>query len=296
MSKIEWTDKTWNPVVGCTKVSPGCEHCYAERMAYRLACMDKKLYTTGVVRGIDGRAEWTGQIGIAPEKIWTQPLHWRKPRRIFVCSMGDLFHENVPQEAIFRVFATAWENPRHTFQILTKRPKRMRVMVSLMAATRSYPGQWPIPNVWLGVTAENQEAADKRIPLLLNTPAAVRFVSCEPLLGPIDLNGTPAGQALGPCDECGHTDENPSCESCDGTPSLDWIIAGGETGPGARPMHPDWIRSIRDQCKDARVPFLFKQWGDKHTAPVVSGYNPDAKKGGRLLDGVIHDAYPKVTA
>lgn len=236
-SKIEWTDATWNPTTGCTKVSPGCDHCYAEKITERF----------------HGPGSFA-TVALHPDRL-DKPLHWRKPRLVFVNSMSDLFHDSVPDEFIARVFAVMALTPQHTYQILTKRHGRMRsllrspdframvadqVGVSDAIYSRELVG-WSLPNVWCGVSVENQQWADIRIPALLDTPAAVRFLSCEPLLGPVDLSG---GMAYDPLDGIG------------------WVIVGGESGPGARPMHPNWARSLRDQCQDARVPFLFKQRGE----------------------------------
>jgi protein gp37 len=232
-TKIEWADATWSPVTGCDKVSPGCDHCYAAAIATRFAG------TKGFPQGF--------AVTLRPGAL-EKPLHWRKPRRIFVNSMSDLFHDHVPDDYIAAVWAVMEAAPQHTFQILTKRPGRMRSWVR-----RHRPD--PLPGVWLGVSAEDQHWADVRLPILADTPAAVRFVSAEPLLGPIDL--------------AAHL------------PTLNWVIAGGESGPGHRPMHPDWARDIRDQCLAGGVPFLFKQHG---------GRTPEA--GGRELDGRTWDQYP----
>lgn len=227
-TKIEWATDVWNPVTGCTKVSAGCAHCYAERMSKRLA----------------GRcgypADQPFRVTLHANKL-DEPLHWKRPRRVFVCSMGDLFHEDVPDSFISQVLHVISHSycAHHIFMVLTKRPERMCKFFA------ENPGP-TIQNLWLGTSVENQEAADERIPWLLKTQAAVRFVSCEPLLGPVDLFA--------------HTGET---EPIDPYPQkLDWLICGGESGPGARPMHPDWARSIRDQCQDAGVPFFFKQWGE----------------------------------
>jgi len=222
-TKIEWTETTWNPLTGCTPISPGCAHCYARRMAQRLA----------------GRCGYPAaphefEVTLHPERL-SEPLGWKKPRRVFVCSMGDLFHESVPFEYIARVYGVMTLNQQHTFQVLTKRPYRAVDFIH-WAEDRYKFARTPPPNIWLGATIENQEQADKRIPVLLQIPAAVRFVSVEPLLGPVY-----------PLDPQGVR--------------LDWVICGGETGPGARPMHPDWARSLRDQCAVAGVPFFFKKMG-----------------------------------
>ena len=262
-SKIEWTEATWNPVTGCTKVSPGCDHCYAETFAERW-------------RGVSGHHFENGfDVTLRPERL-EQPLHWRRPRRIFVNSMSDVFHEAVPDDFIARMFAVMAECPQHTFQVLTKRHGRMRALLTRLVFK-------PPPNIWLGVSVENQRWADIRIPALLATPAAVRFLSCEPLLGPVDLK---------------LADERDGC--------LHWVIAGGESGPGARPMHPEWVRSLRDQCRVAGVPFFFKQWGVhrwvEHSAYdratqcwVADGIEPQRvskKLAGRELDGRTWDEFP----
>ncbi len=246
-SKIEWTDETWNPITGCEPVSEGCENCYAHRMAKRLA----------------GRFGYPKdepfRPGVLHKDKLAAPQHWDKPRKVFVCSMGDLFHSAVSFWDIVKVFRAMRSAEQHIFQILTKRPARMLEFVEWTRDKDLYC--WPLSNVWVGVTAESQERADERIPKLLQIPAAVRFVSCEPLLGPVNIwkyvtknlsnPSGPPGRAL--------TDEEKAERW--GKPSLDWIICGGESGPGARPTHPDWVRSLRDQCQAADVPFIFKQWG-----------------------------------
>jgi len=302
-SRIEWTEATWNPIVGCSIVSPGCTHCYAMRMAARIEAMARagRLDDEGdVVRGAkrlahyDGltktvkkKAVWTGKVALAPEHILLKPLRRRKPTMWFVNSMSDLFHEDLPDEWIDRVFAVMALCPQHTFQVLTKRSKRMRDYLTTVAhephrnTVRRFAGAFstlrtplpkdfnvPLPNVWLGVSAERQQEADERIPDLLATPAAVRFVSAEPLLGALDLTPWLTGV-------------------------LDWVIVGGESGPGARPMHPDWVRSIRDQCVSAGVAFFFKQWG----APL-NGHGDPSQVGaaGRLLDDREWNEMPRPTA
>ena len=302
---IEWTDATWNPVTGCTEVSPGCDHCYAKTFAERWRGTPGHYFE----RGFD--------VQLRPDKL-DLPLRWRKPRRIFVNSMSDLFHDSVPDDYIARVFAIMAVACDHTFQVLTKRHGRMRSLLSgdfrdqvaeeitdmMGAATppgrywpvtfdRSTedgwniwgPAKWPLLNVWLGVSAENQQWADVRIPALLDTPAAVRFVSAEPLLGPIDLFGD--WETPGPAiirtgvQTCPNTPDGPSEYDYDDQVGVDWVIVGGESGRGARPMHPDWARSLRDECQEAGVAFLFKQWG---------GRTPKAN--GRQLDGRTWDEYP----
>ena len=241
---IEWADEVWNPVTGCTKVSQGCKHCYAEVIAKRFW----------------GERKFSDVI-YHPERM-AQPIGWKKPRRVFVNSMSDLFHESVSVEIIANVWAVMAMANQHRYMILTKRAKRMWEVLNSMEFGIGYSSCLRIltdhtlapdpilDNIWLGVSAETQEEADKRIPLLLRTPAAVRFVSVEPMLGPINLLPylVPVGynwdyERRGPA-------------------RINWVIMGGESGLGARPMHPDWARSVRDQCQDAGVPFFFKQWGE----------------------------------
>lgn len=240
-SKIEWTDATWSPVTGCTKISSGCAHCYAERMARRLA-------------GRCGYPESPHHFDVAlhPDRL-DQPLRWRKPRMIFVCSMSDLFHDDVPEQFIFRVLKITRNAPQHIYQILTKRPGRMcSVMREYYARLRTAYGrkaEEPQQNLWLGTSVENQVAADERIPLLLQTPAAIRFVSCEPLLGAIDL-----GMYL-------HH-------------GISWCIVGAESGPGARLMDENWVRRLVTQCKQSQVPVFYKQKivnGKKMSLPMLDG-------------------------
>jgi len=238
-SKIEWTDATWNPVTGCTKVSAGCDHCYAETFAERW-------------RGTPGHHFENGfDVTLRPERLM-QPLRWKKPRQVFVNSMSDLFHEAIPDDFVAKMFAVMASAQRHTFQVLTKRHGRMRSLLSSPAFQDAVTkettallrtgqpdfraiGEWPLPNVWLGVSAENQKWADIRIPALLDTPAAVRFVSAEPLLGLLNL--TPW------------------------LPRLSWIIAGGESGSGARPMDENWARAIVWHCHAMGIPVFVKQLG-----------------------------------
>ena len=260
---IEWTDATWNPVTGCTQVSRGCDNCYAKTFAERW-------------RGTPGHHFEQGfDLVLRPERL-DQPLRWNKPRRIFVNSMSDLFHTDVPDDYIARVFAVMAATPQHTYQLLTKRHGRMRSLlgdngVRLRDATPHEPTklqlyrQWPLPNVWLGVSVEDQQSAQLRIPALIDTPAAIRWLSCEPLLGPVTL---------------ARTDKDALVDG-----GIDWVVVGGESGHRARPMQPDWARALRDECTTAGVPFFFKQWG---------GRTP--KAGGRLLDGRTHDQMPEVGA
>lgn len=248
-TKIEWADATINPVVGCSHCSPGCDNCYAERFAARLAKNPKtaKKYS-GVV---DEKGKWTGVIDFDVSCLVKLP---RKPKRIFVGSMCDLFHDSVMDnhlEQIVGHIGLTRDNAHHTFMLLTKRPERMRDFFTRWEPYRK------VTNVWLGVTVCNQAEADAKIPVLLQTPAAVRFVSVEPCLGPVDLRGK----------LCHWTCPDGSGSWFSPVPGkvhhrlLDWVICGGETGPGARPMHPDWVRDLRDQCHGARVPFFFKGWG-----------------------------------
>ncbi len=230
-SSIEWTDMTWNPVTGCTKVSTGCKNCYAERMALRLQAMGQERYA----RGFSLTLHWD---------LVDLPFSWAKPRRVFINSMSDLFHPDVPDEFIQKVFHTMSECPAHQFQLLTKRSERLRLLAPTLP--------WTL-NIWAGVSVENDSVAH-RIDDLRGVPAAVRFLSCEPLLGPLislDLQG------------------------------IDWVIVGGESGPGARPMHRAWVESVLEQCRSTGVPFFFKQWGGRHKA-----------KAGRELHGRTYDDLP----
>lgn len=251
MTRIEWTDAVWNPTTGCNKVSTGCKYCYAEVMHKRLIGMKMPGYERPFLAG-----------AYPNEAALGRPLKWKKPRKVFVNSMSDLFHENVPFEYIDEVFAVMALTPQHTYQVLTKRPERMAEYLKtgrreiVRDAALRYPEYqlnrmgfsgvfWPLDNVWLGTSVENQKAADERIPHLLKCPAAVRFLSMEPLVGPVDLlKEYPTGK--GAVSYCA---------------LVDWVIVGGESGRGHRPMHPEWARGLRDQCAAAGVPFFFKQWG-----------------------------------
>lgn len=231
-SGIEWTESTWNPVTGCNKISPGCKYCYAERMAERLQAMGQSNYRNGF------------ELTLQPHML-ELPLQWKKPQTIFVNSMSDLFHQNVPLVYIQRVFSVMRRAHWHRFQVLTKRAQRLAVLDAEL--------DWP-PNVWMGVSVENADYAH-RIEDLRRTGAHLRFLSLEPLLGPLgklDLRG------------------------------IDWVIVGGESGPRARPIEPQWVIDIRDQCHRASVAFFFKQWGGKNK-----------KKTGRLLEGRTWDEMPK---
>ncbi|MDD9738469.1 phage Gp37/Gp68 family protein [Marinovum sp. SP66] len=294
-TKIEWTDATWNPITGCTLVDDGCRNCYAaELAATRLKTHPSRA---GLARkNAAGVAKFTGEVRFN-EQWLTQPLGWKKPRMVFVCAHGDLFHESVPNEWIDQVFAVMALSPRHTFQVLTKRPDRAReyllrlsswrLSFYIAAAARDLDKalvmEWldnhcpPLPNVWLGTSVSDQASADARIPELLATPAAVRFLSAEPLLGPICL--TPI-QPDPPSPYFAY-DALRGREVTIGKlsgPTIDWIIVGGESGRNARPMHPDWARSLRDQCKHASVAFFFKQWGSWATVYDRDAEDPDWRR------------------
>lgn len=232
-TKIEWTNETWNPVVGCSKVSPGCKNCYAERMAYRLGCMGKPYYDM-----VQEGGGWNGKVELV-KGVLDKPLHWRKPRKVFVCSMSDLFHEAVPDEFIWRVFRKMETASWHTFQVLTKRPERMAALLDdyLLNVGERQPGG----HIWLGTSVENQKWAAKRIPLLLQVSAAVRFVSCEPLLGPVE-------------DLCrGFRGAYYCLLLCH------WLIIGCESGPKRRPCKLEWVKRLIDQAHAANVPVFVKQ-------------------------------------
>lgn len=345
-SKIEWTDATWNPVRGCSRVSEGCRHCYAERIAGRFS--GPGMWAEGIVNDTPAGPRWNGNVYLAPDKMG-QPLRWKRPRRVFVNSMSDLFHEGLSDQDIGLVFDVMWKSPQHTFQVLTKRPERMREWFRWAGGVRKPEGApWPLPNVWLGVSVEDQGTAAARIPLLLATPAAVRFVSAEPLLGEVNLlpwmERCPYTQHVNGWQHGWHFDGDAPrviCAWCGEmrdaltdrvygqrhtVPGLDWVIVGGESGPGARPMHPDWARALRDQCEEAAVAFFFKQWGEwapgsqlptngiTHAmtpAGVVAEFRKEAmiaaaphvysweglrlvgkRAAGRLLDGQEHSAFP----
>lgn len=382
-SAIEWTEATWNCVRGCIRVSRGCENCYAERLAAT------RLAETAAYKGLavmtPGGPRWTGRVVFDCVAL-SAPLKWRKPRRVFVNSMSDLFHEGLTNEQIAAVFGVMAGCPQHTFQVLTKRAQRMREWFqwaesfamdqrdiaaapserqACMKAAFTAMGEtdrarklldpswrgdgdrgpWPLPNVWLGVSAEDQATADARIPLLLETPAAVRWVSAEPLLGPVDLmpwldqcpashhvNGWAHGWLFDGddpyvvCTWC-HERRDARTSRVIGhrsTRGLNWVVVGGESGAGARPMHPDWPRLLRDQCQAASVSFFFKQWGNWRETLLsdpgnvilwpdggrhpVSGHEMPTDRAaaimrrlekhgaGRELDGRTWDEYPRVAA
>jgi protein gp37 len=301
-SKIEWCDATLNVFRGCSKVSAGCKHCYAEAMAARF----HKPGQWG--HGLTDGRHWTGDVNFVPEAM-TKPFRWHKPRRIFINSTSDTFHKNVEDEWLDYLIATIALNPHHTFMVLTKRPERMhkymhnltekittskdtlvflksRFADAMRLVSRyvgaEYPNNaplafetWPPPNLWLGVSIEDQATAEQRITPLLATPAAVRFVSAEPLLAPVDLTRLDMDVMFGINDPDPHgyrpkhyfdalrgmSDINPIHGAEPDLGKLDWLIVGGESGPNARPTHPDWVCSLRDQCAVTDTPFFFKQWG-----------------------------------
>lgn len=368
---IEWTDATWNIVTGCSVVSPGCTNCYAMKLAgTRLRDHPSRQ---GLTHDSKAGPVWNGQVRF--NAAWlTQPLRWSKPRKIFVAAHGDLFHDGVTDDQLDQIFAVMALCPQHVFQVLTKRPERMLAYFARLAesqraldhmsfivpqliedAAARIDGAshgvslddiaWPLPNVWVGVSVEDQARADERIPILLQTPAAVRWISAEPLLGPVSLNAIQAPRYV---PEDHETDWKFSCletgdhyffdcgdgfnEGDDGPDRrhrIDWVVVGGESGQGSRPMHPDWARDIRDVCAAAGTPFLFKQWGDwtpgenaqntlgrtvetadwfndqwcfetltpasaegMHIDDEPTCYRAGKKAAGRRLDGVQHDGYP----
>jgi len=259
-TRIEWTDATWNPIRGCTRVSEGCRNCYAERVAARFSGYGQPYAGLAVMTSAGPR--WTGSV-VAIEEHLDDPMRWRKPRRVFVNSMSDLFHDDVPDDLLDLLFSTMSVCNIHTFQVLTKRPQRMCDYLRAPERAKriensSYglPTGWPIPNVWIGVSVENQPTADERIPLLFETPATVRFLSIEPMIEPTSLRWLCAWPENKP-----HTAMNPTdnTNQFDGLRRLDWIICGGESGPGARPMELDWARSLRDQCATSGTAFFMKQ-------------------------------------
>jgi protein gp37 len=246
---IEWTDSTWNPIRGCSRVSEGCRNCYAESVAARFSGPGQAYEGLAEFRVIgentpNERVEphWTGEVGFI-EKHLEDPIRWKEPAKIFVNSMSDLFHPGVKDEWLARIFWTMLKAPQHTYQILTKRPERMlQALLAARDAHENFRQSWPPPNWWFGVSIEDQETAKRRLPILAQCPAAVRIVSYEPAIGPVDFVAAMGGMPLL-------------------VSAFDWIICGGESGPHARPMHPNWARTVRDQCTAAGVPFFFKQWG-----------------------------------
>jgi protein gp37 len=264
MTSIEWTDVTWNPVRGCSRVSPGCENCYAERQAIRMSGLGGSY--EGLVRIGKTGPVWTGDVRFVSE-ILGEPLRWKKPRRVFVNSMSDLFHSSVTNEEIAAVFGIMAACPQHQFQILTKRAKRMHSWFQWASDTApavlhthgphavlsALMSRWPLPNVHLLVSVEDQERAEERIPLLLETPAAIRGVSYEPALGPVELARWLGVSTRGTGGQW-HDVEPPGRR-------LDWVIVGGESGPGARPFDPAWARHVLEDCRLAGVPCFVKQMG-----------------------------------
>jgi protein gp37 len=350
-SKIEWTEDTWNPLIGCYKVSAGCKNCYAIQTAWIRMHNHamKEKYAGTVEKTAAGKLNWTGKVNMHEPSLF-KPLKAKKPTVYFVNSMSDLFHESVPFEFVRTIFGIMSVCKDHTFQILTKRPERMVAFFKWLnesdldmiddPANYAYDlciqygietgcgsafetESWPLKNVWLGVSVEDQKAANERIPYLLQVPAAVRFLSCEPLLGPVKLNHIDSDAAGHPeycqinCLTGWHTD---MARPCTDVPTIHWVIVGGESGPYSRPMNPEWAKSIRDQCEAAKVPFFFKQWGNwkysggnsrkenigdwkgekRDTIGMDAGANDGVhvmvnvgkKKAGRELEGKIHNGYP----
>jgi protein gp37 len=260
-SNIEWTDTTWNPLSGCTRASVGCDNCYAAKMSLRLEAMaladiasgkdpgGKAKYIGIASKNGRGIPAFNGTINLDEDEL-QRPYSWKKPRRVFVNSMSDLFHEDVPEWFILSAFNVMRDNPKHIFQVLTKRPGRAADFTNRLPFVPK--------NVWIGTSVENQEQADRRIPELINVPATVRFLSMEPLLGPVDIDeyltyewGENHGGMFGDFTET----------------NVHWVIVGGESGHGKRPFNPDWARSIRDQCHAAGVPFFMKQWDKVQAIP-----------------------------
>jgi len=361
----KWWTEAWNPVVGCTPASAGCDNCYAKRLHDQ-----RRASLLAGKRIPDCYRQPFEEVTCIPKRL-DKPFSWHKPRRMFVNSMSDLFHPDVPDEFLDEVFAVMAMRPQHTFMVLTKRAEAMREYIAqrsgqewrdhLAGVAREHFGSdvaecqvhnaigdvlaahmnvgWPMRNIWLGVTAENQEQADRRIPVLLDTPAAKRFVSIEPMLWPVDLGRylRPGGPSCPHVDSedgtCSHDDAmTPECHPGSDCPMrngrhLDWVICGGETGNGARPVDPSWPRTLRDQCQATSVPFYFKQWGDLVWTPVPAGiqkgkavfchfrknfiglddsigseHNPDGfyasllRRSGRILDGREHLEIPGVAS
>jgi len=267
---IEWTEMVWNVVTGCTPASPGCEHCYARRMAHRLA---------GRVGYPVAPHEFA--VTLHPERL-DEPRHWKQMRSIFVCSMGDLFHELVPDDYIRQVFEVMQDTKQHVFQVLTKRP------ANALRWFTDYPWLSNLRNVWVGVTVEDQTRADERIPLLLQIPAAVRFISVEPMLSAINLREwlqCHFGRSGKPI----RVEDGRAIYGARLGPRVDWVICGGETGPQARPINPAWVRQLRDQCIENDAPFFFKNWGGPHR----EGWVVDGKLySGNEIDGIRWTQHP----
>lgn len=286
---ISWCEETWNPIRGCSRVSEGCRNCYAERVAARFSGPGQPYEGLATFRDLKAdlgmQSHWTGVVRFIEEHL-EDPLHWKRPRMIFVNSMSDLFHEKVSDEWLVKIFNVMIQAEQHTFQCLTKRPERMLAWMRHLYEGRIAPA--PPHNVWMGVSVEDQKTADERIPLLLQTPAAIRWVSYEPALGPVDFTNLNPPNYM---NAFGHSF---------GLPNLDWIVCGGESGPGARPMHPSWARAVRDQCVVAGVAFHFKQWGEflpKWTTGAIEGWENEMQRvgkraAGRLLDGKEWNQFP----
>jgi protein gp37 len=336
-TKISWTDRTWNPTRGCARVSEGCRNCYAERQARRFAGPGQPY--EGL---IDAHGRWNGEARFVAEHLG-DPFRWRDPQVVFVDSMSDLFHEDITDEQIAAVFGVMAVCSQHTFQILTKRPARMRawfnrcgdpVRECIAEALKHLPVHqkgyavteptgrvawtglvaWPLPNVWLGVSVEDQDAADNRIDLLLKTDAAVRFLSCEPLLGPINLRGIGASpdddedvriNALAGTYSVSRRGEDDEDDEDEYGTKIDWVIAGAESGPGARDCSVQWLRWLRDQCAEELVAFFLKQASTRGSeavgGPLITlGANSRRKGGGIIelpyLDGEQHAAFPTLEA
>lgn len=275
MSKIEWTQKTWNPIVGCAKLTDGCAHCYAEKMAARLAAMARAQIADGKTpspaldryrRVVDANGHWNGRTTEPTQDLLETPFTRAKPTTYFVCSMGDLFHDSVQLPDIRAVFEIIAATPRHTYIILTKRPSRMASIIYLLRQLNI-----PTSNVHFGFTAENQQTYNNRIGAAPKCDKFI-FLSLEPLLGPVELKIHPG--------------------------YLDGVIVGGESGPHARPMHSEWVRGIRDQCRELEIPFFFKKWGDNppeeayHQPGGLINADMTQPHGGRILDGQIHNETP----
>lgn len=312
---IEWSDATWSPLLGCRRVSPGCFHCYAERQAARMAAAGQRYH--GIVKSTPNGPRWTGASRLVVEAL-DQPLRWRRPRRIFVDSMADLFFEGHSNEDIAAVFGVMAAAPQHTFQVLTKRPARAREwfawldshgywidklahVVSIAeergvaikrgdapyAIVRGVAPFWPLPNVWIGTSAEDQPRLEERLPELFACPAAVHFLSYEPALGPIDISPWDPGRC--DCEACSRT----SVRCTASRHPLDWLIAGSESGPGARPAELEWFRQVRDQCAAAGVSFFFKQWVGAAALSDGDGGRPSRKVSLPILDGRQHVEWPR---
>lgn len=336
-TKIEWSDATWNIITGCSVVSPGCTNCYAMRLAG--SRLQHHPSRAGLTRESKAGPVWTGEVRFNIEWL-TQPMDWKRPRLIFVAAHGDIGHHGVTDAMLDQIWAVMALSPQHSFQILTKRPNRLReyltapdvedrinAMMNILAPAHWHNrevedyGGLPLRNVWLGTSAEDQVRLNERLPLLLRTPAAVHYLSAEPLLGPLYLRNVRDFYDTRPDRrfDALHPDLYVPAEGAHGPilKRLDWVIAGGESGPGARPMHPDWVRPIYGDCAATGVAFLFKQWGawvplDRvgdawpDNAPSMIRLRRDGSRGedgwpmqrvgkkaaGRHLDGVLHDGMP----